>query len=107
MGGGNHVSQKYNAHKGLCYVTGIIYFLSPTGTSTPENILLVEDLWDSIVSDESSVPVPRSHIKELDQRLKRYASHPGELLSLEALESRVERRTRQKQLTFSGRPIIK
>ncbi len=29
--------------------------------STPEKILLVEDLWDSISSDESVVPVPRSH----------------------------------------------
>jgi len=26
--------------------------------STPEKILLVEDLWDSIASDESAVPVP-------------------------------------------------
>ena len=31
--------------------------------SIPEKILLVEDLWDSIASDESSVPVPQSHIK--------------------------------------------
>jgi putative addiction module component (TIGR02574 family) len=60
--------------------------------STPEKILLVEDLWDSIVSDELSVPVPQSHLEELDQRLKRYASHPGELLSLETLACRVERR---------------
>jgi len=38
--------------------------------STPEKILLVEDLWDSIASDESSVPVPQSHMEELDRRLK-------------------------------------
>jgi hypothetical protein len=29
--------------------------------SAPEKILLVEDLWDSIASDESAVPVPQSH----------------------------------------------
>ena len=29
-----------------------------TKLSTPEKILLVEDLWDSIASDESAVPVP-------------------------------------------------
>ena len=60
--------------------------------SVPEKILLVEDLWDSIASDESSVPVPRSHVEELDRRLKSYRSDPGNLLSLEELRSRIERR---------------
>ncbi|MEK6589912.1 MAG: addiction module protein [Nitrospinota bacterium] len=58
----------------------------------PEKILLVEDLWDSIVSDESVVPVPPSHIEELDKRLKRYESTPGELLSLEELRTKIEKR---------------
>jgi putative addiction module component (TIGR02574 family) len=60
--------------------------------STPEKILLVEDLWDSIASDESGVPVPQSHIEELQRRLKRHESAPGNLLSLEELRTRVERR---------------
>jgi putative addiction module component (TIGR02574 family) len=60
--------------------------------SIPEKILLVEDLWDSIASDESSVPVPQSHIKELDRRLKRYSSNPGDILSLEELQRRIEKR---------------
>lgn len=60
--------------------------------STPEKILLVEDLWDSIASDEAAVPVPQSHIDELDRRLKRYESAPGELLSLAELRERIERR---------------
>lgn len=60
--------------------------------SIPEKILLVEDLWDSIASDESSVPVPQSHVKELDRRLKRYGSHPGDILSLEELQRRIEKR---------------
>ena len=60
--------------------------------STPEKILLVEDLWDSIASDESSVPVPKSHMDELDRRLKKYKSNPGNLLSLEELQARVETR---------------
>ena len=50
--------------------------------STPEKILLVEDLWDSIASEESGVPVPQSHKEELDRRLRRHKSHPGDLLSL-------------------------
>jgi putative addiction module component (TIGR02574 family) len=32
-----------------------------TKLSTAERILLVEDLWDSIATDESAVPVPKSH----------------------------------------------
>jgi putative addiction module component (TIGR02574 family) len=60
--------------------------------STPEKILLVEDLWDSIVSDEPVVPVPQSHIEELDIRLKRYEAAPGSLLSLDELRTRIERK---------------
>jgi putative addiction module component (TIGR02574 family) len=61
--------------------------------STPEKILLVEEFWDSIASDEASVPVPQSHREELARRLERYRSHPGDLLSLEDLQGRIERRT--------------
>ncbi len=63
-----------------------------TKLSTPEKILLVEDLWDSIVSDESVVPVPPSHMEELDRRLKRFESTPGPLLSLDELQVGIERR---------------
>ena len=61
-------------------------------SSPSEKILLVEDLWDCIASEESDVPVPQSHVDELDRRLKRYASHPGELLSLEELCGSIETR---------------
>jgi putative addiction module component (TIGR02574 family) len=60
--------------------------------STPEKILLVEDLWDSIASDESAVPVPQTHMEELDLRLKRHGSSPGTLLSLEELRTRIGKR---------------
>jgi len=60
--------------------------------STPEKILLVEDLWDSISSDESAVPVPESHKTELERRFKRFESAPGALLSLEELRTRIEKR---------------
>ncbi|MGH7232333.1 MAG: addiction module protein [Nitrospiraceae bacterium] len=35
--------------------------------STPEKILLVEDLWDSIAAEQSGVPVPQSHREEFGQ----------------------------------------
>jgi putative addiction module component (TIGR02574 family) len=63
-----------------------------TELSTPEKILLVEDLWESIASNETSVSVPESHLEELERRLERHASQPGNLLSLEELQSRIQRR---------------
>ena len=60
--------------------------------STPEKILFVEDLWESISADEASIPVPDSHRAELDARLKRYESTPGSLLSLDDLRARIEKR---------------
>jgi putative addiction module component (TIGR02574 family) len=60
--------------------------------STPEKILLVEDLWDNISADEFSIPVPESHKAELDKRLMRYKSAPGALLSLDDLRTRIEKR---------------
>jgi len=60
--------------------------------SAPEKILLVEDLWESISSDESIVPVPQSHIDELDRRLKRYESAGGRLLTIGGLQAKIEKR---------------
>ncbi len=54
--------------------------------SSYEKILLVEDLWDSIVADEANVNIPQAHEKALDARFERYKSEPGKLLSLEALQ---------------------
>lgn len=60
--------------------------------TTPEKILLAEDLWDSIASDQLSVSVSQSHIEELERRLKRYESGQGDLFSLDELQARIEGR---------------
>ena len=60
--------------------------------STAEKILFVEDLWDTISSDEPNVPVPQGHKAELDRRLRAYERGPGELLSLEELQAGIEAR---------------
>ena len=60
--------------------------------STSEKILFLEDLWDSIASDESSIPVPQAHKDALDARMKKYMANPGSLLSLEELQERISRR---------------
>jgi putative addiction module component (TIGR02574 family) len=59
--------------------------------SASEKILLVEDLWDSIASDELGLAVPQSHRDELDRRLDAYDSQSA-LLSLEELQARIEKR---------------
>ncbi|OHB68836.1 MAG: addiction module protein [Planctomycetes bacterium RBG_16_41_13] len=59
--------------------------------STPEKILFIENLWDSVSSMDSEVPVPESHREELDARLAKDYS-PGDLLSIEELQNRIEKR---------------
>ncbi|TAN43272.1 MAG: addiction module protein [Nitrospirae bacterium] len=59
---------------------------------TAEKILLVEDLWDSVSSEDSAVPVPQSHMNELNKRFDRYKAGPGALLSLDELRTKIESR---------------
>ena len=61
-----------------------------SGLSTAERILLVEDLWDSIAAEAAPLPVPQSHLDELDRRWARFAVAPGDLLSLEELKATVD-----------------
>jgi len=63
-----------------------------TRLSVPEKILLVEELWDTIALAEEEIPVPQSHIDELERRFERHGMHPGNLLSLDELRSRIARR---------------
>jgi len=60
--------------------------------STPEKILFIEDLWNSITADDETIPVPESHKHELDGRFQKHRENPGRLLSLEELQSRIESR---------------
>lgn len=60
--------------------------------SIPEKILFLEDLWDSISLNEEEIAIPESHKNELDQRFERYLASPGELLTLEELQTRINER---------------
>jgi putative addiction module component (TIGR02574 family) len=60
--------------------------------SIPEKIFFLEDLWDSIATNNQAVPVPESHIRELDRRFSRHASNPGALLSLQELQQVITHR---------------
>ncbi|MDR4497193.1 MAG: addiction module protein [Candidatus Scalindua sp.] len=59
--------------------------------SIAEKILFIEDLWDSISSMDSDIPIPDSHKDELDKRLAKGHS-PGNLLSIKELQNRIGKR---------------
>ncbi len=60
--------------------------------SMPEKILLVEDLWDSIIAEDHELAVPESHKRELNRRLNEYGAAPGRLLSLDELRVRIAKK---------------
>lgn len=60
--------------------------------SKVEKILFVEDLWDDIAADDSDIPIPDSHKRELDRRLKSHTKSPGNLLTLKQLQVKIEKR---------------
>ncbi|MHA1682325.1 MAG: addiction module protein [Promethearchaeota archaeon] len=59
--------------------------------SIPEKILLVEDIWDSIIPDANDVPVPESHKEELNRRISTLETI-GKLLTLEELKTNINAR---------------
>jgi len=53
-----------------------------------ERIQLVEDIWDSIASEQGAVPVPPEHIEVLNRRLESYEfDHTPGRPVIEAVES--------------------
>lgn len=59
--------------------------------SVDERVSIVEEMWDSIAEDAASLPVTDAQRKELDRRLLRLASHPGEGRSWEEVKARFTR----------------
>ena len=64
-----------------------------TRLSVPEKIIFLETLWDSIVLESAeAVSIPEEHVTELNHRLARHKKDNGALLSLEALQQKIESR---------------
>ena len=59
--------------------------------SIPEKILLLEDLWDSIITEEDAIPIPESHRQEIRKRIASLDSI-GKLLTLEEIKARIDAR---------------
>ena len=54
-----------------------------------EKILLAEELWDSVASDEQPFPLTEDQKKELDVRLTRYSIDPEAGDSWENVRNRI------------------
>lgn len=59
--------------------------------STSEKLALLEELWDNIAVDESDIPVPDSHIEELNRRLEKYRVDMNPGLSADEVMKRLRR----------------
>jgi len=59
--------------------------------SIAERILLVEEIWESIVADERSVELTPEQRHELDRRLAAHEAAPDEGSSWEEVKSRLQR----------------
>lgn len=46
--------------------------------SIPERILLVEEIWDSIVHENEGFEISQSQKEELDRRLQSYQQYPSQ-----------------------------
>ncbi len=54
-----------------------------------ERVLLVQEIWDSIVADQVSLPITEAQRDELDKRLEAYRAAPEEESSWEEVKNRV------------------
>lgn len=55
--------------------------------SLAERILIVEEIWDSIVAEQASLPVTHAQQAELDRRLDAYHTCPGQGASWEGAKT--------------------
>ena len=57
--------------------------------SDPEKLLLINELWDSLAEGKDTLPVPESHKRILDERLREHEENPEEGSSWEEVKSRI------------------
>jgi putative addiction module component (TIGR02574 family) len=58
--------------------------------SVAERILIVEDIWDSIISSHEDFPISDEQKKELDLRLEAYYKNPNEGKSWEEVKKNIQ-----------------
>lgn len=57
--------------------------------SASEKMLLAEELWDSALEDEASIPLSEEHRKILEERLKAYELNPDAGVSWDIVKKRI------------------
>jgi len=55
----------------------------------PERLQLVEDLWDSIASDQESLPDHPEVIEEIRRRRDRFDANPGSGVTWDEMKKRI------------------
>ncbi len=60
--------------------------------SVPERIQLVEDLWDSIVTDPEALPLTQAQRAGIERRLAEHDREPGSAISWEEVRARLHER---------------
>lgn len=58
--------------------------------SVAERMLIVEEIWDSIVADQESMEVSEAQKEELDRRLALHNSAPGQGKTWEEIRDRLK-----------------
>jgi putative addiction module component (TIGR02574 family) len=58
--------------------------------SVAERLLIVEDIWDSIVGEQETMAVTESQKSELHRRIASYNTSPDEGRSWEEIKSRIK-----------------
>ncbi len=59
--------------------------------SDAEKLLLINELWDSLSSQEDVLPVPESHKAILDQRLRDHEANPEQGSTWKEVKSKIGR----------------
>jgi len=54
-----------------------------------QKLKLIEELWDSLIQEETPLPVPDWHLEELDRRLALYRDNPTAGSSWEEVKQRL------------------
>lgn len=57
--------------------------------SVEERIVLVEEIWDSIVAEEETPELTEEQKTELDRRLESFRENPDESVTWESVKSRL------------------
>ncbi len=58
--------------------------------SVSERILIIEDIWDSIISSKEDFPITDEQKKELDSRLEVYNKNPKEGKSWKEVKNNIQ-----------------